>query len=45
MGVAIVTDSTAYLTADQVAGAPVAVAVVPLHVVIGGREHLSLIHI
>ena len=39
MGVAIVTDSTAYLTADQVAGAPVAVAVVPLHVVIGGREH------
>ena len=39
MGVAIVTDSTAYLTADQVAGAPMAVAVVPLHVVIGGREH------
>ena len=39
MGVAIVTDSTAYLTAEQVSGAPAPVAVVPLHVVIGGREH------
>jgi DegV family protein with EDD domain len=39
MGVAIVTDSTAYLTPGQVAGAGVPVRVVPLHVVIGGREH------
>jgi DegV family protein with EDD domain len=39
MGVAIVTDSTAYLTPGQVAGAGAPVRVIPLHVVIGGREH------
>ncbi len=39
MGVAIVTDSTAYLTPAQVAAAEALIRVVPLHVVIGGREH------
>ena len=39
MGVAIVTDSTAYLTPAQVAAAGAPIRVVPLHVVIGGREH------
>ena len=38
MGVAIVTDSTAYLTPAQVAEAGAPVRVVPLHVVIGGTE-------
>ncbi len=37
MSTALVTDSTAYLTADDLDGLPV--QVVPLHVVIGGREH------
>ena len=39
MGVAIVTDSTAYLTPGQVAAAGAPLRVVPLHVVIGGQEH------
>ncbi len=39
MKVAIVTDSTAYLSADQLAAAAVPIRVIPLHVVIGGREH------
>jgi fatty acid-binding protein DegV len=38
MGVAIVTDSTAYLTPAQVAEAGAPVRVVPLHVVIGGHR-------
>ena len=38
MAVAIVTDSTAYLTPAQVAEAGAPVRVVPLHVVIGGTE-------
>lgn len=38
MGVAIVTDSTAYLTDEQLAGAAAPVTVVPLHVIVGGRE-------
>ncbi|MBM6400305.1 DegV family protein [Phycicoccus sonneratiae] len=37
MSTALVTDSTAYLPADALEGLPV--HVVPLHVVIGGREH------
>ncbi|MEI2732764.1 MAG: DegV family protein [Dermatophilaceae bacterium] len=39
MSVAVVTDSTAYLPPELVAGAPGYLGVVPLHVVIGGREH------
>lgn len=39
MSVAVVTDSTAYLPAPVVASAPCHLGVVPLHVVIGGREH------
>ena len=39
MGVAIVTDSTAYLMPGQLAAAGAPLRVVPLHVVIGGREH------
>ncbi|MEP6630299.1 MAG: DegV family protein [Lapillicoccus sp.] len=39
MTVAIVTDSTAYLPAELVDAAAVPITVVPLHVVIGGREH------
>lgn len=38
MTVALVTDSTAYLSAQQLAAAPAPVGVVPLHVVIGGHE-------
>jgi len=38
VGIAVVTDSTAYLSADQVAGAAGPLAVVPLHVVVGGQE-------
>ncbi len=41
MGVAIVTDSTAYLTPAQVAAAGAPIRVVPLHVVVGGRAHLE----
>ncbi|GAA4401746.1 hypothetical protein GCM10023168_11660 [Fodinibacter luteus] len=37
MSTALVTDSTAYLPADLLAGLDV--RVVPLHVVVGGREH------
>lgn len=39
MRIGLVTDSTAYLSAAQLAGAPAPIDVVPLHVVIGGREH------
>ncbi|MEO7236781.1 MAG: DegV family protein [Lapillicoccus sp.] len=39
MTVAIVTDSTAYLPAELVDAAAAPITVVPLHVVIGGREH------
>lgn len=39
MSVAVVTDSTAYLPPQRVATAPCHLGVVPLHVVIGGREH------
>lgn len=39
MSVALVTDSTAYLPTGLVTGAPALIIVVPLHVVIGGREH------
>ncbi len=38
MGVAIVTDSTAYLPAGALARAPVPISVVPLHVVIAGEQ-------
>ncbi|MBK8469813.1 MAG: DegV family protein [Actinomycetales bacterium] len=38
MVVAIVTDSTAYLSAGQLDAAEVPIEVVPLHVVIGGKE-------
>lgn len=38
MRVALVTDSTAYLSSDQVAEAAAPLAVVPLHVVVGGSE-------
>ncbi len=38
MSVAIVTDSTAYLPSELVSGAPAPITVVPLHVVLGGRE-------
>ena len=37
MTTALVTDSTAYLPADLLEGLDV--QVVPLHVVVGGREH------
>ncbi|MFL6168454.1 MAG: DegV family protein, partial [Ornithinibacter sp.] len=37
MSTALVTDSTAYLPADLLEG--LAVHVVPLHVVVGGKEH------
>ena len=39
VSVAIVTDSTAYLPAVLLTAAPVPITVVPLHVVLGGREH------
>lgn len=39
MSVAIVTDSTAYLPPELLAAAPVPIHVVPLHVVIAGRQH------
>ncbi len=39
MGVAVVTDSTAYLSPPEIAAAGPGLAVVPLHVVIGGTEH------
>jgi DegV family protein with EDD domain len=39
MSVAIVTDSTAYLPADLVRAGTVPITVVPLHVVMGGRQH------
>ncbi len=39
MSVEIVTDSTAYLPAELVRAGEAPITVVPLHVVIGGREH------
>ncbi|HEU4998879.1 MAG TPA: DegV family protein [Lapillicoccus sp.] len=39
MSVAIVTDSTAYLPAELVRAGSVPITVVPLHVVIGGKQH------
>lgn len=41
MGVAIVTDSTAYLTPELLAKALVPIHVVPLHVVVGGQQRLE----
>jgi DegV family protein with EDD domain len=38
VSLAVVTDSTAYLPAELIAAAPAPVTVVPLHVVLGGRE-------
>jgi fatty acid kinase fatty acid binding subunit len=39
VSVAIVTDSTAYLPAELVRAGSVPITVVPLHVVVGGRQH------
>jgi DegV family protein with EDD domain len=39
VSVAIVTDSTAYLPAELVRAGSVPITVVPLHVVIGGKQH------
>jgi len=39
VSVAIVTDSTAYLPADLVRAGSVPITVVPLHVVVGGKQH------
>jgi DegV family protein with EDD domain len=39
VSIAVVTDSTAYLPRELLAAAPAPVTVVPLHVVLGGREH------
>ncbi len=39
MGVAIVTDSTAYLRPERIEAAPVPIHVVPLHVVIAGQQY------
>ena len=39
MSVGVVTDSTAYLPADLVRGGSVPITVVPLHVVLGGKEY------
>jgi DegV family protein with EDD domain len=38
VSIAVVTDSTAYLPRELLAAAPAPVTVVPLHVVLGGRE-------
>jgi DegV family protein with EDD domain len=39
VSVAIVTDSTAYLPAELVRAGSVPITVVPLHVIVGGRQH------